>query len=777
MNPMRRFVLPILCVGAILWPPGGALAGEPASGATSAGKMPINTLHLGRAALVDGDVKVQLGKRPPEVLKVGDPLLPRHWVITGPSSQVVIKFRDGSTFTAGPDAKVELKQFAFNPAESQARKVIQVEQGAYRYLSGFAVKSSDVRINTATATMGIRGSAVEGLVAAGLPDFVNVSNGSARLSNPKGHAMVKAGQAIAAPSAASKAAPGDPKDFSKEVAAQTVLFLQKELGKTHPTLPPFTPEQLLADAQANRLPIAAQDGAKPGAAVMEGDEPILPPPGKQSYLRERLEHWWRAAVQGMALIEAAEAATPEQIGQAVALLAEAASLGMIGRQAGPMTTAQQAFIARAAQTMPQAAAILQGNATAQQTANTANAEAGTRAVVSGAAQVATDAREVAQIVGAAVQAAGQQGVNVTTAIVQSAMSAADKTNTAAAATQIVAAAAKANPAIAAQAAVEAIKTLPAPPVGMFAEGVEAVIMASRMQIAAAAAAAVPQSAAAVAAAVTEIAGPAAAGSIAAAVTQAATKAATAAAVAAGTDPAAIAGQMAAQVAGAVTAKAGGQAARVAAALVALNPGNSAIAAQVAGAVTANAGAQAAAQVASVVVRMVGAQAAGEIAGAVAASIKGQTAGADGVAAAGLVAAAVAQVATSMGADATAVELINSSVANGMAIVQAAIENAVANVDQAQLQQNAAAIQDTVAQAEQTAQDSQQAAEAVNDAVEQANEVVTDTADDTTTDDVTEETDNPADDTATEGADEQTEEDETEVEEETEEEDPFEEEED
>ena len=72
---------------------------------------------------------------------------------------------DGTTFTVGPNSRIVIDEFVYNPAAGEARVVASVTKGAFRFIGGqTSRKSGGATINTPVGTIGIRGAMVEGNV-------------------------------------------------------------------------------------------------------------------------------------------------------------------------------------------------------------------------------------------------------------------------------------------------------------------------------------------------------------------------------------------------------------------------------------------------------------------------------------------------------------------------------------------------------------------------------------------------------------------------------------
>ena len=92
--------------------------------------------------------------------KTGDLLEPADVLTTGPNGSVGITFIDNTRFSAGPNSRIELKQFSFNPTTHEGEFVTHVQQGTLAIISGqIAQRSPDaMKVKTPTTILGVRGT-------------------------------------------------------------------------------------------------------------------------------------------------------------------------------------------------------------------------------------------------------------------------------------------------------------------------------------------------------------------------------------------------------------------------------------------------------------------------------------------------------------------------------------------------------------------------------------------------------------------------------------------
>lgn len=147
------------------------VAALPLAGAAMAAGAPQ---VVGIAAAVLNDVAIASGTAAqlrPAVLRERVALADR--VQTGQRSQLQLMLLDHSTFTVGANARLTIDRFVYDPARGGAFDAT-VAKGAFRFLSGRRSVPGASSIRTPIATIGIRGTAIDGVVGA---DAVTIAQG------------------------------------------------------------------------------------------------------------------------------------------------------------------------------------------------------------------------------------------------------------------------------------------------------------------------------------------------------------------------------------------------------------------------------------------------------------------------------------------------------------------------------------------------------------------------------------------------------------------------
>ena len=92
--------------------------------------------------------------------KPGDLLQQYDVVETGSQGSVGMTFIDNSRFSAGPNTRIELRQFRFNPTTHDGEFTTDMNRGTLAIISGQIAKRSPeaMKIKTPTTIIGLRGT-------------------------------------------------------------------------------------------------------------------------------------------------------------------------------------------------------------------------------------------------------------------------------------------------------------------------------------------------------------------------------------------------------------------------------------------------------------------------------------------------------------------------------------------------------------------------------------------------------------------------------------------
>ena len=91
------------------------------------------------------------------VLHVGIDIQADERVTTTANGQVQLLFLDGSAMSIGPNSDLVLDRFVYDPGDDSGELAVRLGRGVLRIVGGRISKREAIRVETASATMGIRG--------------------------------------------------------------------------------------------------------------------------------------------------------------------------------------------------------------------------------------------------------------------------------------------------------------------------------------------------------------------------------------------------------------------------------------------------------------------------------------------------------------------------------------------------------------------------------------------------------------------------------------------
>lgn len=141
-----------------------------------------------------GDVKAAMGSDAAFIVTQNSKLENGMTVMTGDSSQVVMKFEDGQVVALNSNTSFKINQYHFEQAAPEKNNIVfSLLKGAMRAVSGLIAKNNSdaFALHTPTATIGIRGT---DFMAATGSLYLQVINGTVSATNAAGTAAFAAGQ-------------------------------------------------------------------------------------------------------------------------------------------------------------------------------------------------------------------------------------------------------------------------------------------------------------------------------------------------------------------------------------------------------------------------------------------------------------------------------------------------------------------------------------------------------------------------------------------------------
>ena len=112
---------------------------------------------VGVTTASDGD---PLGKPPDaneRILRIGIDVQANELVTTAATDRAHLVFLDGSSLTVGPNARVVIDRFVYDPASNSGDLAINASRGVLRLVGGRISKQKPIVITTPSSTIGVRG--------------------------------------------------------------------------------------------------------------------------------------------------------------------------------------------------------------------------------------------------------------------------------------------------------------------------------------------------------------------------------------------------------------------------------------------------------------------------------------------------------------------------------------------------------------------------------------------------------------------------------------------
>jgi uncharacterized membrane protein YgcG len=130
---------------------GPPAAGQPAADASAADIGQIATLH-GSATVTRGDPAATVP------LRVKDPVFKHDVLATDANSTLGITFDDQTTFSLSANTRITVDEFVYQEGGGGNAAKFNVAVGTAAFVASLIAKTGDMRINTPSSTLGIRGT-------------------------------------------------------------------------------------------------------------------------------------------------------------------------------------------------------------------------------------------------------------------------------------------------------------------------------------------------------------------------------------------------------------------------------------------------------------------------------------------------------------------------------------------------------------------------------------------------------------------------------------------
>jgi hypothetical protein len=147
----RTFVLSCAAFGALAIAAPNFAAADPRVGVTSA---------------TSGDPRGKPPAAAERVLHVGVDVQANEVITTDSDDRAHLLFLDGSSLTVGPQARLTIDKFVYDPNTKVGTLAVSVTHGVFRFVGGKISKTSPVVIKSPSATLSIRGGIMIGNVEA-----------------------------------------------------------------------------------------------------------------------------------------------------------------------------------------------------------------------------------------------------------------------------------------------------------------------------------------------------------------------------------------------------------------------------------------------------------------------------------------------------------------------------------------------------------------------------------------------------------------------------------
>jgi hypothetical protein len=115
---------------------------------------------VGSAAAVRNDVRGSVVGR----MSTGSPVHQRETVSAGVDSSAQLLFRDKTSLTLGPNSRVTIDKFVYDPRSGAGEVAVNLLKGGLRFISG-SQNPENYSVRTPLASMGMRGSVAEAFVS------------------------------------------------------------------------------------------------------------------------------------------------------------------------------------------------------------------------------------------------------------------------------------------------------------------------------------------------------------------------------------------------------------------------------------------------------------------------------------------------------------------------------------------------------------------------------------------------------------------------------------
>ncbi len=113
--------------------------------------------RVGVTSATSGDPRGKPPAQAERVLRVGVDVQANEAITTGIDDRAHLLFLDGSSLTVGPQARLTIDRFVYDPAVKKGELAVRATEGVFRFVGGKISKTRPVSVVTPSASLTIRG--------------------------------------------------------------------------------------------------------------------------------------------------------------------------------------------------------------------------------------------------------------------------------------------------------------------------------------------------------------------------------------------------------------------------------------------------------------------------------------------------------------------------------------------------------------------------------------------------------------------------------------------
>lgn len=119
---------------------------------------------IGKVTKLKGNAYAQPSAGNRRELKIGSSIFEKDTIFTQDKSSLTVLFEDKTRFELGPESSLEASEYKFQSGADENSVALNILKGTFRFVTGLIAKKKpeSMRIGTAVATIGIRGTQVVG---------------------------------------------------------------------------------------------------------------------------------------------------------------------------------------------------------------------------------------------------------------------------------------------------------------------------------------------------------------------------------------------------------------------------------------------------------------------------------------------------------------------------------------------------------------------------------------------------------------------------------------